>query len=500
MKKKILDKFVYVDRLLKAVPSSYHLKILTLNILVEFVCSKIKKKLSLLISIKKYDILCLSFWKICKKKFYNNYSENKIFFEFIVDIEQFQEKFLFIVFLFYRGFFFKFSIVNNYVKNYESSRQKISTIYIENNFFFLLNFFYSDSTQKKSFKRFLVTSWTERVELLMIIGPNRDLSKIRTILFHNLSKNRVLKKNLDLGCTRLIYLFHFSRFNRVSFFNYHIFEKKSDKLSFKGHLVKTANLILKSMDKKLIRSFLLFENSINKKRSNLYTFISRYLLFDQISHNIEIFHERINTLFSNRYQLPIHCPKKKTQKFKKNFLLSDSIILFEEGKTRDQCEMIFSPRNFKELVQNSQFKSSLDIMPIAIISLIIPVTSKIKFNIILFNQLCFFNFTNSYLLQIKFQKKFQKTYLDFLNVFEILIRKNLWKTKKKFSNFFKQNYGIIFQIELLKKLIQIIEKKSNSFTKIQPRASKNNLTIKFNLVCDFSERPLSDIRRSIRKL
>ena len=440
--------------------------------------------------------------KIVNNKLNYCFNDQLIFFRFLIESEQFQDKFLFFIFMVIRRYYFKFLIPESKVYNLKNFKKKLEIkicfdfiIFLKNNLF---DFCFGRRIRKKK----LILFWEDfGRELLLIIGPNRDLFKI-DLIFRKNQKNRVLKKDFNILWMKIICLNHLSRISKIFSFKKFILNKKKGKknIKFKVDLNKFNPSILKTKDIKLIQTYILFQyeqkNGLFSKNS-----IYNHLFSKKGWYNIEGFYEHLVFWTKNLKNCFVKFLKKEKLKAKNRELNSDYVGNLFLRKFIINLEKIFNTKEIKKILKIFKFtKNSKDIPITFLPNNIISIINKNKFDEKLINSFCFLIMFHSYFNYSKDKQNFQKSLFKILTIFEKSI-KNLFFIFKKDISLVIRDCGVkFFSLFLLIKLKFIIERRIylSRSNKKQP-VIKNIFSLE-SLVHDFSEHFSLNSKCSLKKI
>jgi hypothetical protein len=442
--------------------------------------------------------------KIVNNKLNYCFNDRLIFFRFLNEIEQFQGKFLFFIFMVTQGFYFKFLISENKVYNLKNFKKKLEIKICLNFFIFLKNNLFDFCFDERVRKKYLILFWEDfGKELLFIIGPNRDLFKFNLIFREN-AKNRVLKKDFSIMWRKIIYLNHFSRISKIFVLKKFILNKRKGKENFKYQINfdKFNPSILKTKDTKLIQTFTLFQYEI---KNGLFSKISiyNYLFSKKGLYNTEGFYEHLVFWTKNLKNCFVHFSKKEKLKTKNRELNSDYFDNLSLKKIIVNLVEIFNTKEIKKILKVIRFtKNSKDIPVTFLLNNIISIIILMKnnFDEKLINSLCFLIMFHSYSINSKDKQNFQKSLLKILNIYEKSI-KNFFLIFKKDISLVIKDCGVKFlSLFIMIKLKFIIERRIyfSRSNKKQP-IIKNIFSLE-NLIHDFSEHFLLNSKCSLKKI
>jgi hypothetical protein len=316
----------------------------------------------------------------------------------------------------------------------------------------------------------------------MIMGPNRDFSGFNLKIFGGIKRDEKISKDFNPQSEFIINLDHFSRKGKFFLLNYYIY-KNNTKIKKKPIILNEK--ILKSKDKKIIRSFFfsmfLFKNLDFSKNFPIKEFFLR-----QVNNNSETFYKfTYNLIKKFSKTLQKHSINEKNlfdlfYKFDVPLLRDNSSILFPSKKIEDLIKIICCINFSKNLTLN--FFSNIFICTI--------VNKKLIQK--LFLNLQFFALFNSYFTRKNSGETFQKSSLDILKVTEKSLKENFSNSNNKPSSFFHLN--------LVDRFLWNVKKKICIYKKISQNLREYPLKTKKELLCDFSENIFRNTKKALRKL
>lgn len=440
--------------------------------------------------------------RIVNNKLNYCFNDQLNFIRFLHEIEQVQSKFLFFIFMVTQRFYFKFLISESKVYDLKNFKKKSEIKICLNFFIFLKNNLFDFCFDERVRKKYLILFWEDfGRELLLIIGPNRDLFKFNLIFPEN-SKYRVQKKDFSIMWRKIISLNHFSRISKIFVLKKLIFNKKKGKenIKYKVKLKKFNPSILKTKDTKLVQTFTLFQY---EQKNGIFSKISicNYLFSKKGWYNTEGFYERLVFWIKNLKNDFVHFSKKEKSNIKNKKLNSDYFDNPSFRKFIVNSAENFNTKEIKKILKVIQCtKNSKDIKITFLLNNIISILNKNKFDENLINSLGFLIIFHSYFINSKDKRNFQKSLFKILNVYEKSIRKFFLIFKKDISLVIKECGVKFFSLFILNKLKFIIERKINFSRSNKKQPIIKNISSPENLINDFSELFLVDSKYSLKKI
>lgn len=168
---------------------------------------------------------------------------------------------------------------------------------------------------------------------------------------------------------------------------------------------------------------------------------------------------------------------------------------------RDKLQIHFFSKNLLEIIKISHLTKNLKYLPINFsFELLIPIFNEKYFSDGFFVTLCFHLLLFPFLLDKDCIKKFQKMFLDLLNVYKKLLKKNFFSFKEKFLIQKKQHQIKYLKLLLLQKVKWFIDKKVYAYRNKFSRMSKSDFKLKTKIIFDISEYPILNSTRTLKKI
>jgi hypothetical protein len=492
-KKKGPEKYEYLENISNSLFNFPFLKKFILDNLFDLVFSRQKEIFNFNPSNQSLSYYFSLLYKTSIRNFTEDFPETINLVTTIKKLKKFPDKFLFFIFLLFKKFFGKFSDINYSEISLKSLNILSNSFSFETPVIFLKNFLYEACNKKIFFKEIFFGGFKNlNLEILTIIGPNRDFLDFYPKNF------KKFKRNLQLWYVRIIHLGHFSRTKKKFFLKFHFIRKlRLKKLFGPKNLKETGSFILKSLDKNLIRLFLLFEYEIEKNQINSFLFSKKNLFLQQIYSNTETFYQRSHRLFKKG--LLNFKKKNHEQDWKLKFFEFQNIV--KSITVRDNTDVNFYVKNAKESLKTCEILENLKkLFPNIFLLISLSFFEKNNENRILFNKLCFFTLFYSVSSTFKTGKKLQQLILNIFYVLEKSIKENFLLIKKTITDAFKKRFCLIFQLELIARVRNSHKKRVYFGEKIGKNTLNKNIMLNSTLVYDFSEYSFSITKRTIKRL
>ena len=443
----------------------------------------------------------LFFRKVVEKKFNQYLNDQFIIIKFFRKLEKFQDRFLFYIFLVIQRIYLKLVISKKEIKDIRIYEKKMEPKINFDLFHFLRNIlldFYFGEILKK--KKLMVNYKKSGTELLLIIGPNRDIFKFQK-RFHNELRDKIIKKNFKIWHSKLIDLNHFSRISKTFILKQLLFDQKKKRQYITSKIkFKLFNLsILKTKDPKLIKLFIIFHYE-QKNRFFFDDSIYKHLLSKKICQDFESFYESLayyTKTFKNCFR-NLSKKKKSSAKIRKlNFDHFDDCFL---GNKTINLREVFLTKEMRDLLKTFQITRNFkDIQVIFLLDYIITISTKNNFDGDLFKFLCFVIMFHSFFIISKDKWGFQDSLINVLNIFEKSIKKNFLILRKDTSLVIKDCRMKFFNLHLLNKIKCVFKKERGAFKHKRKQEVIRNIFSQEILIHDFSEHFLLNSKNSLKK-